>query len=92
MKVAVCEPAATAPLRHLTSSLAGLKGCFTKAENADIFYPHVFQSEGEFDLRLKSVHNDENTKALVIFCTIGSRYKKCSLNVSKNYMIDAKPV
>ncbi|GMP63116.1 hypothetical protein CsSME_00024936 [Camellia sinensis var. sinensis] len=63
-----------------------------KAENIDICYPPIFQSE-EFDFKPSASSNNENlyydfTKS-VANSTIGSRYNSYCSNVARTFLIDA---
>ncbi|KAL7237954.1 hypothetical protein ACSBR2_004120 [Camellia fascicularis] len=62
-----------------------------KAENIDICYPPIFQSE-EIDLKPSASSNNENLyydSTSVIICAIGSRYNSYCSNVARTFLIDA---
>ncbi|XP_057435713.1 FACT complex subunit SPT16-like [Lotus japonicus] len=69
--------------------------CKLKAENVDICYPPIFQSEVGFDLRPSAVSNDDllhYDTASVIICAVGARYKSYCSNIARTFLIDADPL
>ncbi|KAJ4721704.1 FACT complex subunit SPT16 [Melia azedarach] len=76
----------------LEPTKAGVK---LRAENVDICYPPIFQSGGEFDLRLSAASNDEllyYDSGSVIICAVGARYNSYCSNIARSFLIDATPL
>ena len=59
-----------------------------KAENVDIAYPPIFQSGGNYDLKLSAASDDSILHAGVILVSIGTRYSSYCANVARTYLID----
>ncbi|GAB4820394.1 hypothetical protein N2152v2_007440 [Parachlorella kessleri] len=60
-----------------------------KAELLDIAYPPVFQSGGEYDVRLAgAVSNDNSLHYGVIVCSLGAKYASYCANVARTYFVD----
>ncbi|TVU50431.1 hypothetical protein EJB05_01802, partial [Eragrostis curvula] len=62
-----------------------------KAENVDICYPPIFQSEGKYDLKPGAFSNDDNLyvdSGSIIVCAMGAKYSGYCSNVARTFLID----
>ncbi|KAF6251518.1 global transcription factor [Scenedesmus sp. NREL 46B-D3] len=63
-------------------------GIKLKAENVDIAYPPLFQSGGNYDLKLNAACDDNALHDGVILVSLGTRYQSYCANVSRTYIIN----
>lgn len=59
-----------------------------KADNVDIAYQPIFQSGGNYDLKLSAASDDNLLHAGVILVSLGTRYSSYCANVARTYIID----
>lgn len=61
------------------------------ADNVDIAYPPIYQSGGNYDLRVSAQSDDQPVHYGVILVSLGARYSMYCANVGRTYLVDPTP-
>ncbi|KAJ3213204.1 FACT complex subunit spt16 [Clydaea vesicula] len=57
-------------------------------ESAELCYPPIIQSGGEYDLKASAESNSKFLHAGVIICSLGVKYKSYCSNIARTFLVD----